>query len=783
MKSTRALLLSLLAILLLAGQTLAQSASPWTCIDLGNATLKEAGQSTILAEDDFGEKSPWVINKRVHGEHPDKEKILALCSSITKDGKKILRIEQGVTAFKARNGAAQMVTIGATRSIKLPPNASGKTLTCKVQHTAKGNRQTFLIFQKKGKNIQMQRTLSAIVPKEADTAVIIFRMDGAGEMLLEHAVTTLAETRMEEDIICFAMDYIDRKFYLPEEGAIPMYFMIKRQYGVRSKDVRLTFELPEGVDFSSADRLSKKLSPTTFDITTAFHGTITRGGNYCCWRPLMLLVKSSRKLNGERLRYTMSIAGNPGETHELALHTLPVQNSPMPKTFMSGVFAQWNGALTTESAAQVAGRMKQSGFNIFHVVGISDEYVSALRQNNVAVSSNWNYIRDGYPIFPQKENPAPFLGIDGKVVRNQLCPVEVYTRGNAYREVMLPKIRETMGRLDYFFINWEVYHSDYKGCFCERCRDAFIEHSHLPAEEVRKVWPLKVVATYHDQWVKFRSWQHSQICKVLEEDMSAVRGGHFMPMLSITCFNEESQYCVQYHPDDYMKYLKWANIWGPYLHTIGLNRPYEYQPARYLQHYYAIQNTMDYVRRHGGSHLKITGLPYGSHATNADLPEAVAMETLNNFILGYHGSLVYWFHFDYRYWALMAQANAKIAACEDMVYSWPRINTVRAIPDSPYIQPKHWRPHLGNCNYCPGMRTAETALVSHGWQKGKSILVAVGNFWEKGDVFYRLSIPGLKGKYLIRTPYAPYRYLKTSGEELAKGVRLHLKPQIGRAHV
>ena len=74
------------------------------------------------------------------------------------------------------------------------------------------------------------------------------------------------------------------------------------------------------------------------------------------------------------------------------------------------------------------------------------------------------------------------------------------------------------------------------------------------------------------------------------------------------------------------------------------------------------------------------------------------------------------------------------------------------------------------------MRTAKSAVITHAWSKGTSTLAAVGNFWEKGDLFFRLTVPGMKGNYVVRTPYAPYRYKFVTGAELAKGVLLHLPP-------
>ena len=750
---------------------------PWSVIDLTSRAVSANKAETLLEHAVFDEKSPWIITKNVHGAHPKKDEILSHCSFLRKDNNLHVRIDKGISAYKSRTGGVQMVTAGVIRRLTLPKDSAGKILTVKIQSFSKGTVSSFIIFQKNKKNLRTIRSLSAAIPAEADSVVIIYRLYGAGELLLRSASIFLQNNSVKEDIICFTMDYLDQKFYLPEKGAFPIYFSIKRDFSERQKDVKLHLHLPDGVKVSTVDKLAKVIMPNTVEITPAFNATITRGGGFCCWRPLMLMLETNRKLNGETFRYHMSINERDCASHELKMYTMPNTSAVFsPQKYKSGIFAQWNGQLSQKASEDYVRLLKETGFNILRC-NFSPELQSEVKKNNIQTCDNWNYIRDGYPIFPKKDNPAPFLDIEGKKVRNQICPTEIYSRGSVYQQYILPEIKRVLSKNSLFMINWEAYNSDYKGCFCNRCMKEFAKYSKLPLEKVKAVWPRKVVAAFHDTWVKFRSEQHGRICKVLEEDMSAVgKNTHFMPMVSITCFNEESRYCQQYHPDDYLKYLKWINVWGPYLPTIGMNRPYEYIPGRYLQHYYGVENVMTYFKKHGGSKVNIMGLPYGSHAFNASLPEAVALELHNNFILGYQGSMMYWFHFDYRYWSILARANEKIAACEKMVNIWPADDRVNTVPVTPMIKPEHWKIHMGKCEYCPGMRTAKSALITKAWSKDDLTLVAVGNFWEKGHVFFRLVVPGRKGDFIIRTSYPPYKYQKVSGEELSKGVLLHVNP-------
>ena len=761
----------------LAGLTLLQGAErPWSLVDLDVNSRFSREEKTLLEKSDFSARSPWHVTRTVHGGHPEKEKILSLCTSLRKGGTLLIRIDKAVSSYKSRSGAVQMVTSGVTRSIPLPAGAAGKTISAKFKSAVKGALTTMVIFRKNKKTLRSVRGLSAAVPAGADNVIFIYRLQGAGELLLQEASVSLENRKMDEDIICFPMDYLDRKFYLPEKGTHPIFFSFKRQYGQRRKDVKLHLHLPRGVRVTGADGTVRRIAQDVIDVRGAFHATITRGGGFCCWRPLMLTLETDRKLNGEIFRYRLSVDGRMGPLHELKLYTMPVENSPRPEIFQSGILMQWGGNLSGNTAERFARLLARSGFNLFRI-NYSPDFFKFLRKYNIGTCENWNSIRDGYPQLGKKFNTTPFLDVEGKPFRNQLCPVEVYTRGAVYKKHIVPQVQRVMSSAAFFVVNWEVYHSDYKGCFCQRCMKEFVKFSKKSEAEIKAVWPRQVVSRYHDLWVKFRSQQHGKVCKVLEEDMASVRKGvHFMPMFSVTCFNEDSQYSNQYHPDDYLPSLKWINVWGPYLHSMGMNRPYEYIPGRSLQHYYGVRNVMEYFERHGGKHVNITGLPYGSHAFNVNTPEAAALELHNCFILGYKGAMFYWFHFDYRYWALAARANRMIAACENMVRVWGENNSVKAVPVTPIITDKHWKIHLGNCNYCPGMRTAKSAVITHAWSKGTSTLAAVGNFWEKGDLFFRLTVPGMKGNYVIRTPYAPYRYKFVTGAELAKGVLLHLPP-------
>jgi hypothetical protein len=73
-------------------------------------------------------------------------------------------------------------------------------------------------------------------------------------------------------------------------------------------------------------------------------------------------------------------------------------------------------------------------------------------------------------------------------------------------------------------------------------------------------------------------------------------------------------------------------------------------------------------------------------------------------------------------------------------------------------------------------------LQSWEFAKGSTRLIAVGNFWEQGECFFRLTLNGLnpRTRYVLHEPAARRVYTDASGRvvrtgaELSKGVLLHV---------
>ena len=169
-------------------------------------------------------------------------------------------------------------------------------------------------------------------------------------------------------------------------------------------------------------------------------------------------------------------------------------------------------------------------------------------------------------------------------------PVAVYKQSPYYKKEVLGMLKDILikkDQSDSIMPNWEPYMFDFKGCFCPRCKEEFIKYSGLKKAEVDKVWPTKVIIKYKKQWIKFRSWQHGQMCAQLEKDISRIgksvgKDSHFIPEIAWSQLIENSNpHFAQYNPKDYIDKLPVIEPWGPYI-FYKFNEPYIYNPGIHL---------------------------------------------------------------------------------------------------------------------------------------------------------------------------------------------------------
>ena len=421
-----------------------------------------------------------------------------------------------------------------------------------------------------------------------------------------------------------------------------------------------------------------------------------------------------------------------------------------------------------------------------------------LRENGIRlITAESYYFANGFRVGVMEKGKKPadsnYLDKDGKTVslrRNLLwsCPVSIYNRTPYYTEVVLPQLKQSLEGLDGLQPNWEPYMSRNKGCFCDNCREEFAKFAKLSPEKVKEIWPAQMQPgmPYHEQATRFRAWQHGRLIRTLHEDSLKLGAGKigFCPEVGtdqIIRYPEYFKEQWEFNPYEYAGSLKWLNVWGPYAWFLA-DQPYAYRRELHLYVWEMAKRAVRDYRKYfpdPAKRAKLMAMPHGSqfNATALGQPEGMAMDQLSSFLAGYDASILYFFPrgYDHRFWKALADSNALIAANEDIVMNGKKKEDVTVAPQTPFPAPvENIEPR-----FLPDVRKSDLLQVA-AFEKDGRILVAAGNFWEKGDVVFQLRVPGLKPdqEYTVqekefRRQFVPEQGKFFTGKMLADGILLH----------
>ena len=335
-----------------------------------------------------------------------------------------------------------------------------------------------------------------------------------------------------------------------------------------------------------------------------------------------------------------------------------------------------------------------------------------------------------------------------------------------------------------------------RGCFCARCKEEFRAYSKLPPADVERAWPKDVATRYADTWVKFRSWQHGKLMVTIEDTVHALGkeaglDSHFIPEIHHRLVTErwvEHTADHEYAAVDYLDKFPALTPWAPYnWYRFGFG-PYDYVRGLHL----TCHTTARDVRRFLADRLppdkqpRLFAFPYGTYE-GATEPESIGFEMLTYFLNGYSGAFVYLFPggYDARYWNALAETNRTLAQFESFVCGGTSIRRHDVTPVTRMPRPD---PRFLAKAGCPAGSGAARRwqdlplLLSWEFERDRARLFAVGNFWERGDCFFRLK-PGALDRdrrYVLHEPAARRVYANPSGSiprragDLSKGVVLHV---------
>jgi hypothetical protein len=645
-------------------------------------------------------------------------------------------------------------------------------------------------------------SIELLVPPGSERLDFTFALYGLGECYLDEIALVAQELSSGIEVRLHPAQELDQLYALGEGLPGSLNFTFQCEGELQRKALQLLVALPPG--FTLVDQ--RDLNPLLDSTTLPDGGTLCRFNlqrfpkvafkDYYLHHAAAILVKSSHTAS-DRLypaQYWLEDGDWQGTKKNFNFRIISAVQAERPKRFRSAAMVGHEFTYIADGAGNqaFADFYLSTGMSCIH--GAPAQVSKILQAAGISRYKGHYYLANGFRIGPPNHTEeAKFRMVDGSPYPRKICPVEVYKRGEYYRsqvEPMLEKELVTDDITDNYMSNWEPYYLDGKGCFCERCREEFV--AFMPQEDparIRSSWPQNTIKEYGEKWMKFRSWQHGQLVITLEKSINSLgqklgKDSHFLPEISWNSMMKHGNaYCKQYNVLDYMHDLPWIEPWGPYF-FYRYSQAYKYYPANHLVTYLAAGQMKDFARENtaAGQNLpKLIAFPHGVQGNDwVTEPEAIANEVLSFFLQGWEGAFSYYFPrgYDYRYWREWAKANTIIARHEDFVYDGQQIDSqVEVQPLTPMLEnlyyPPVWAEGEGFVGKVPGLHK-QGVMQTKAFRLQDRYLVAVGNFWQRGEIFFRLKVKDLPGevRYTVTTPAADCGTFTAA--ELSEGIRLQV---------
>ena len=607
-----------------------------------------------------------------------------------------------------------------------------------------------------------------------------------GDPVFEYKDLTVAEETPQDSVVAGwkQIDDLDGTFAVSQGQPGMLEFVWRRVDGRPScapGDFRGRLELPPGISFVGSNCIDQK----TLSVATNANGStvvtfaMSRSADmvgslrgYVPERGHAFVVRATGPVGARGTgRMTLDYVGKAVPGFSVAL--TPVEFVVVPRIKAKAPVRYANGVMpggTVESlrgaaADEMASFMGDCG--VSWVVGrASQDVYSKWRAAGISriTPGIWPCV-DGYHVCSRKD-PVPesdryiALTTDMKpttVIADSVCPVTVYERSEYFRTKTVPYILEYIKGADGCWANWEPGAYKGKGCFCDRCCRKFAEHLNKTYEHVKSAWPKCAMegGAWFAEAKRFRSLEHAKVVKTLDEIVREATGGDhsfgFIPAIAwieMSSWWRPRDYAAEAQAIDYAESLKWICPWGPYV-AWESGFPYVRQDRKPICHFLAardVRRTVD-ADYPAGRRPKLMALPHGRQCGHwITQPEHIGMALDSYFFNGHESSVLYFYPqgYDARYWERFADASSRSAKYEDYVMDGRRCDD--AVSVSPIAH------YAGNIKepsaYLPGERDV-SMLQTVAWEKGGSRIVAVFNFWQRGEAFFNLKLSGMSGNVAI----------------------------------
>jgi hypothetical protein len=359
-----------------------------------------------------------------------------------------------------------------------------------------------------------------------------------------------------------------------------------------------------------------------------------------------------------------------------------------------------------------------------------------------------------------------------------------------FMEYVEKGLSEILKGADGAWANWEPYPACANGCWCGKCRDAFIEYSGLEKRIVEAAWPqeMKRDGRYAEIYIAFRAKEFAKVVKAVDGWVRKYTGGEksqgFNPGVAWCEMSSKwradidagvgHRYCREQSTREYSGSLNWIEPWGPYARW-ETKKPYVYSKERYLNYFIAAKDVREQLDRDYpvGDKPMLMGFPSGMQGDVwVSQPEELSMAFDAYYFNGWRAVVPYSFPrgYDARYWRAVAAATERAAKYEDWILDGERVDGDVAIECvAPFAAP---------CAlvtpYVPAA-TNVSLLQTAAYRLKDVTAVAVFNYWQNGAAFFNLRVKGLKAGLYEVVDESGVRFAKSSADvywradELARG--------------
>ena len=526
-----------------------------------------------------------------------------------------------------------------------------------------------------------------------------------------------------------------------------------------------------------------------------------------------LLIRSTGEAGVEGdLSLTMLFEGERiSNTETVRLVTGPHVQAMKPKRWQSGLFIGPKEAnfRTDQGLADYVRFACDCGSDLLiHGLGywhrgaqkkFEPRFLNAWRAGGIrTVLASCDWLADGHLIGLWEGRPesdryvcAKSFGIErwyypDELLAKGVCPAAVYEERPFFVTNTLPWLAEITKGEDGVWSNWEPWAFKDVGCFCTGCLNKFAAYMGKTPDEVAADWPKCAMegGKWRKEAIAFRVAEHAKLVRTIDKHVTKFTGGEKSYGLVLGVSFPEMTYTAreidvvlpEYSPLGYAADMKWINAWGPYPHY-RIFDSYVYYKRDVLRTWFTAKDIREQTDKDypAGHRPKLMAMPQGEQGCWIPKPGWFEMSIDAFFFNGWHALAPFQYPqvLDARWWQAFADATTRAAKYEDFVYDGHRVDGRVALESVP----EYAHQNVGCVPRLPKY-VDEPMLHEVAYDYDGVRIVAVFNFWDWGEAFFKLKTTDLAdGDWTVvdedGTRYQPSATRTAwTVDEMAKGILL-----------